>query len=76
MIHSDTPALVEVAGEAGVVVALADEPEFADRLAVAIGSVLADSALASTLSTAGRDRSRLFDWDTSAEKVWQLHADL
>jgi len=76
VIHSDTPALVEVAGEAGLVVALADESQFADRLAVAIGSVLTDSALASTLSTAGRDRARLFDWGTSAEKVWQLHADL
>ena len=76
VIHSDTPALVEIAGDAGVVVALADEAEFADRLAAAIGSILSDRALASTLSTAGRDRARLFDWQTSAEKVWQLHADL
>ena len=76
VIHSDTPALVEVAGDAGLVVALDDPSSFAERIAAAIGSVLTDSELAATLSTAGRDRSQLFRWDNSAEKVWQLHADL
>ena len=76
VIHSDTPALVEVAGEAGLVVAL-DEPEgFAERIASAIGRVLSDPELAATLATAGRDRAALFLWENSAEKVWQLHADL
>jgi glycosyltransferase involved in cell wall biosynthesis len=76
VIHSDAPALVEVAGGAGLTVAL-DEPDgFAERIAAAIDSVLTDSELAATLSTAGRDRSQLFRWENSAEKVWQLHADL
>lgn len=76
VIHSDTPALVEVAGGAGLVVALDEPGSFAERIAAAIGSVLGDTALASSLSTAGRDRSQLFRWENSAEKVWQLHADL
>jgi glycosyltransferase involved in cell wall biosynthesis len=76
VIHSDTPALVEVAGDAGYVVPLDDAEGYPERIAAAIGSVLTDSELAASLSTAGRDRSQLFRWENSAEKVWQLHADL
>jgi glycosyltransferase involved in cell wall biosynthesis len=76
VIHSDTPALIEVAGDAGLVVELDDASGFPARLAAAIDRITSDSALASSLSTAGRDRSALFTWETSAEKVWQLHADL
>jgi glycosyltransferase involved in cell wall biosynthesis len=76
VIHSDTPALVEVAGEAGLVVELDEPAGFPARLAAAIAQLTTDTALAATLSTAGRDRSALFAWETSAEKVWQLHADL
>lgn len=76
VIHSDTPALVEVAGDAGIVVALDEPGSFAERIAAAIGSVLSDPALAASLATAGRDRAALYRWENSAEKVWQLHADL
>jgi glycosyltransferase involved in cell wall biosynthesis len=76
VIHSDTEALVEVAGDAGLEVALDDAQGFAERLAAAIGQITTDSALAQSLATAGMDRARLFDWQISAEKVWQLHADL
>jgi glycosyltransferase involved in cell wall biosynthesis len=76
VIHSDTEALVEVAGDAGIVVELEDADGYPARLASAIGRVVGDPALAATLSTAGKDRAGLFDWGISAEKVWQLHADL
>jgi glycosyltransferase involved in cell wall biosynthesis len=76
VIHSDTPALVEVAGEAGVKVELDDLASYPERLAEAIGTIVNDRKLAASLGTAGRDRSRLFSWNNSAEKVWQLHADL
>ena len=76
VIHSDTPALIEVAGDAGLVVPLEDDSDYPHRLAEAIASVASDSALAANLATASRDRSRLFSWENSAEKVWQLHADL
>ena len=75
VIHSDTPALVEVAGEAGVVVEL-DGDDFAERLADAIGSVAGDTSRREELGTAGRDRASMYSWESSAEKVWQLHADL
>ena len=76
VIHSDTPALVEVAGEAGLMVPLEEGVGYPQRLAEAIASVVADTTLAAHLATAGRDRASLFSWENSAEKVWQLHADL
>ena len=76
VIHSDAPALVEVAGGAGLAVPIENESDFPHRLAEAIASVAGDSAHAVKLGVFGRDRASLFGWDTSAEKVWQLHADL
>ena len=76
VIHSDAPALVEVAAGAGVVVAR-DAPEgYPARLADAIRSVREDSRLRDRLSVGASDRARAFSWRDSAEKVWQLHADL
>jgi glycosyltransferase involved in cell wall biosynthesis len=76
VVHSDAPALVEVADNAGVVVARADAAGYPERLAVAIGSLLTDRALRERLGVFGTDRSRAFSWRDSAERVWQLHADL
>jgi len=75
VIHSDAAALVEVAADAGVVIAR-DDPDEADGYAAAIREVLDDDELRGRLSVAARDRSRAFSWRDSAEKVWQLHADL
>jgi glycosyltransferase involved in cell wall biosynthesis len=76
VVHSDAPAVSEVAGEAGLEVPLAEPDGYPERLAEAIGSVLGDAELAERLSTAGRDRSHAFSWRDSAEKVWQLHSEL
>jgi glycosyltransferase involved in cell wall biosynthesis len=78
VIHSDAPALIEVAADAGIVVAreVDDEAAEADAYAAAIRGVLDDDELRQRLSIAARDRSRAFSWRDSAEKVWQLHADL
>ncbi|MBW4032819.1 MAG: glycosyltransferase family 4 protein [Acidobacteria bacterium] len=76
VIHSDAPALVEVADNAGLVVGL-DEPDgYPARLAEAIRGVRDDDHLRRRLSVAAADRARAFSWRDSAEKVWQLHADL
>lgn len=76
VIHSDTDALVEIAGDAGITVELDDAAGYPERLAAAIDRVAGDSALRGSLAISGMDRARLFDWQISAEKVWQLHADL
>ena len=75
VIHSDAPALLEVATDAGIVIAR-DDPDEADGYAAAIRDVLDDADRRGRLSLAARDRARAFSWRDSAEKVWQLHADL
>ncbi|WP_158862727.1 glycosyltransferase family 4 protein [Leifsonia sp. AG29] len=80
VIHSDDPALVEVAAGASLVVERPagpdDEDGYSERLAAAIARVLADADLRSRLGVLASDRARAFSWRDSAERVWQLHADL
>ena len=75
-IVSDAPALVEVADEAAVVVPRLDAEGYPERLAQAMFQVVSDLELSSRLGIAGLDRARAFSWRDSADKVWQLHADL
>lgn len=76
VVHSDAPALVEIAADAGVVVEREPAEGYGEALAEGIGRVLNDAAFAERLFYAGQDRARAFNWRMSAEKVWQLHADL
>ena len=76
VVHSDDPALVEVGGGAGIIVERDDPQGYPERLAAAIALVVGDDELARRLGQSGLDRAHLFSWRNSAEKVWQLHADL
>ena len=76
VVHSDAPAVLEVAAGAGLAVELEDSAGYPDRLATAIASVVNDRTLADRLHVAGLDRAGAFSWRDSAEKVWHLHADL
>ncbi|WP_368498896.1 glycosyltransferase family 4 protein [Herbiconiux sp. A18JL235] len=76
VIHADVPALLEVAAGATVVVERTTPEAYAGQLADAIQQVVGDSALRNRLAISGLDRARAFSWRDSAEKVWQLHADL
>ncbi|WP_374007773.1 glycosyltransferase family 4 protein [Leifsonia sp. LS-T14] len=80
VIHSDDPALVEVAAGASLLVerpaGADDDAAYSERLAAAIGRVLSDGELAARLGVLASDRARAFSWRDSAERVWQLHADL
>ncbi|MBG6058533.1 glycosyltransferase involved in cell wall biosynthesis [Cryobacterium sp. MP_M5] len=76
VVHSDAAALLEAAGDAGLTVERLDAAGYPERLAEAISRVLGDSALSARLRIAGGDRARAFTWRDSAERVWQLHADL
>lgn len=74
VIHSDIPAYAEVSAGAGL--AVADDGDFVDALLAAVAGVVDGPALAERLTIAGHDRARAFSWRDSAERVWQLHADL
>lgn len=81
VIHSDAAALSEVSADSGIEVALGlvdgvPDDGYESRLADAIQGLLDDGTLAERLGFIGLDRSRAFSWRNSAEKVWQLHADL
>lgn len=76
VVHSDAPALVELAAGAGLVVARGDAAGYPRRLAEALRQVLEEPLLAAELAVRGHDRARAFSWRDSAEKTWQLHADL
>ncbi len=84
VVHSDDAALVEVAGDAGHVVALrstestdaAADDEYPSRLAEALRTVVDDEHYAEQLRVRGIDRAGAYSWRDSAEKTWQLHADL
>ena len=76
VVHSDDPAVAEVAFGAGVEVARDDAEGYPARLADAVSSVLVDDALRERLRFAGMDRAAAFSWRASAESVWRLHADL
>jgi glycosyltransferase involved in cell wall biosynthesis len=76
VIHSDAPAHIELAAESGLTVAREDAAGYSDRLADAVTSVLHDGELAQRLRYLGLDRANAYSWRSSAEKIWQLHADL
>ncbi|WP_241985347.1 glycosyltransferase [Cryobacterium sp. TMS1-20-1] len=76
VVHSDAPALLEAAGDAGVAVERSNTKEHPARLTETINRVLGDSVLRGRVTVHGGDRSRAFSWRDSAERVWQLHADL
>lgn len=76
VVLSDAPALVEAAGDAGLIVERENAKEYPARLVEAISRVLSDQELAARLRIIGSDRARAFSWRDSAERVWQLHADL
>ncbi|MDO9589778.1 MAG: glycosyltransferase, partial [Microcella sp.] len=75
-VHSDAPALVEVADGAGIVVEREPREKYPLRLAEALRRVVDDESLAAELRVQGRDRAGAYSWSDSAEKTWQLHADL
>lgn len=61
-IVSDTPALLEVAGDA----ALTFAPDDAERLAEHMATLIADAAQVDRMRERGRSRAREFTWERSA----------
>ncbi len=76
VVHSDDPAVMEVSAGTGVSVELSPVEGYPERLAKAISGLVSDDTRRERLRFAGMDRAKAFSWRDSAEKVWQLHADL
>ncbi|GAA3540277.1 hypothetical protein GCM10022222_24910 [Amycolatopsis ultiminotia] len=69
VVHTDVPALTEVAAGAGIVVPRGDVA----ALANALREVLTTPSRAAELSRLGRERARTFTWRAAAEAVWAAH---
>lgn len=72
VIHSDAPALVEVAAESGWCVPIGDAP----AMSRAIQTVLSDQAVAARMSIAGRLRAADFSWAAVAGRLWDLYREV
>lgn len=69
VVHTDVPALVEVAGGAGSTVPRGDSA----ALAKALREVLGSPTVAAELTRSGRERAKAFTWRRAAEAVWAIH---
>ncbi|GAA2339203.1 glycosyltransferase family 1 protein [Saccharopolyspora halophila] len=72
VVHSDAPALVEVAAGAGLQVPRADPR----ALATALRTAVDDIGRRDALREAGSRRAREFSWERTAREVWSVHLEL
>jgi glycosyltransferase involved in cell wall biosynthesis len=72
VVHSDAPALIEVAGGAGV----SFERGNPAALAAALRAVVSAPAAAEAMIAAGRRRAERFTWEHTARRVWGVHLEL
>lgn len=70
VVSTDVPALAETTAGAARLVGPGDD------LGEAIRALLDEDGERELLGFAAQDRARAFTWRDTAEKVWQLHADL
>ncbi|CUU54493.1 Glycosyltransferase involved in cell wall bisynthesis [Parafrankia irregularis] len=69
VVVSDTPALVEVAGDAALVARIGDAAGFAE----ALGRIVQNPRLHSRLSRSGLLRAAGFTWNEAARSCWELY---
>jgi glycosyltransferase involved in cell wall biosynthesis len=72
VVHSDAPALLEVAGGTGVTVKRQD----ATALANGLRTVLDDPERTAVRVAAGKVRAQRFTWERAARAVWRVHLNL
>ncbi len=72
VITSNRSALVEVAGDAALLV----NPEDTEELATALLRLIRDSDLRTDLAARGRERSKLFTWDRAVRATYSIYREL
>jgi len=69
VVHTDVPALVEVAGGTGLVVPKGDS----DALASALREVVSETVGTAARVAQGQLRASAFTWEHAATELWRLH---
>jgi len=72
VITSNTTALPEVVGDAGIMI----NPWKNEELSETMYKVLSDSSLQSKMKNRGLERSKLFSWSRTAEKVLRVYEEI
>lgn len=72
IVHSDAPALVEVAGGTGVLARRGDPASLAN----ALRNVFADESRTAARVSAARVRAGKYTWEHAAEQMWNLHQEV
>lgn len=74
VIHSDDPALCEVASQAGKVITRSSSiEEFAEKISLAVQEV---SEMSEHYRELGIARSADFTWENTAKRIWEIHRSL
>jgi glycosyltransferase involved in cell wall biosynthesis len=69
VVHTDVPALVEVAGGVGLIVPRGD----ADTLAHALHETVSQTVATAERVAQGQQRAAQFTWEHAAHELWRLH---
>ena len=69
VVTSDSTSLPEVVGDAGIAVPPAD----LDKVVTAIARLLDDAGYANLLGQRGRERARLFSWESAAQETLEIY---
>lgn len=73
LIYPDSCQLRELTGDSGLI--FGHEPD-QQPLSHALDALNQDPELGKQIGIAHQDRAKNFDWHDTAERIWQLHADL
>jgi glycosyltransferase involved in cell wall biosynthesis len=68
VIASNAASFPEVIGDAGILV----DPLDVERIGQAINRIVQDTDLRDDLRKRGLERSKLFTWETTAQRVWEV----
>lgn len=71
-----SPVLSEVIADGGAIVGGVEGPVDGSALSEAVAAAATDAEVGTRMQVLAADRARSFSWQSSAERVWQLHADL
>ncbi|MEZ4909198.1 MAG: glycosyltransferase family 1 protein, partial [Saprospiraceae bacterium] len=72
VVTSNSSSMPEVAGDAAILV----DPHSPEEIAAAMEKIINDKNLTKSLVEKGKERLKIFNWDTSADKMYQVFQEV